>query len=240
MSTIIKRKPPVAGRVYHRALKRIEQSVFRMIVKMMYELTGVEQCMKASIASIPRAFRAIVSPDIAKEWNDPLAEEYTNYWREEGRPWFSRYLSYLRSKAGGSIHSTVVRNERTKSAQHLHGTPIKYIRPETTHYESPSSYLVFTNGLHHQIVKYSLHMKSDDKPVSTFVCSRTYAEADRQITAETFIYDAEITLTFLSNNQRTTISLPSFLSENLWRKQKQDEKYASYEEYYTKLISQTV
>jgi hypothetical protein len=54
------------------------------------------------------------------------------------------------------------------------------------------------------------------------------------------MYDVEMTITFLSNNHRTTISLPPFLSEDLWRKQKQDEKYTAYEEHYAKLIAQTV
>ena len=233
MLTKIKCKPRVAGSVRHRKPKRIEQSVFRMIVEMMYEITGAEQCIKASIASIPRAFRAIISPG--------MEEAHWHPQHEEGRPWFSRHLSQLRSKAGNFYgDKPFILNKKTKYAQSIHGTPITYIRPETTYYESPSSYLVFTNGLHHQIVKYSLHMKSDDKPVSTFVCCRIQEEANKQFTAETFTYDAEMTLTFLSNSHRTTISLPPFLSENLWRKQKQDEKYAAYEEYYAKLIAQTV
>lgn len=227
MSTI-KRKPPVAGRVRHLAPKRIEQSVFRMIVEMMYELTGVDQCMKASIAAIPHAFRAIVSPDVA---GAP--------WHEEGRPWLSRYLQQLRRSKDVFQSELIIYTPPAKKSP-LHGTPVICIRPETTHYESPSSQLVFTNGVHRQIVTYSLHMKSDDKPVSTFICCRIHHEAGVQTTAETFMYDVEMAITFLSNNHRTTISLPPFLSEDLWRKQKQDEKYIAYEEHYAKLIAQTV
>lgn len=206
---------------------RMEQCVFRMIVEMMYEITGAEQCREASIAAIPRAFRAIVSPDIA---GAP--------WHEEGRPWLSRHLQQLRRGAGSSINP-LVRNERTVAAKKLHGTPITYSRPDTTHYTCPPSCLVFTNGFHHQIVQYSLHMTSDDKPVSTFTCCRTYAEADKQITAERFTYDATMTLAFLSDHDRQshTIPLPPFLSEDLWRKQKQDEKYTSYEESYAVSIA---
>jgi hypothetical protein len=206
---------------------RMEQCVFRMIVEMMYEITGAEQCMEASIAAIPRAFRAIVSPDIE---GAP--------WHEEGRPWLSRHLQQLRRSAGSSIES-LVRNERTVAAKKLHGTPITYIRPETTPYTCPPTSIVFTNGFHHQIVQYSLHMSSDDKPVSTFTCCRTYAEADKQTTAERFTYDATMTITFLSDHDRqshTIIPLPPFLSEDLWRKQKQDEKYTAYEESYAKSI----
>jgi hypothetical protein len=206
---------------------RMEQCVFRMIVEMMYEIAGAEQCMEASIAAIPRAFRAIVSPDIE---GAP--------WHEEGRPWLSRHLQQLRCSAGGSIES-LVRNERTVAAKKLHGTPITYIRPDTTHYTCPPTSIVFTNGFHHQIVQYSLHMSSDDKPVSTFTCCRTYAEADKQTTAERFTYDATMTITFLSDHDRqshTIIPLPPFLSEDLWRKQKQDEKYTAYEESYAKSI----
>jgi hypothetical protein len=206
---------------------RMEQCVFRMIVEMMYEITGAEQCMEASIAAIPRAFRAIVSPDIE---GAP--------WHEEGRPWLSRHLQQLRRSAGSSIES-LVRNERTVAAKKLHGTPITYIRPETTHYTCPPTSIVFTNGFHHQIVQYSLHMSSDDNPVSTFTCCRTYAEADKQTTAERFTYDATMTITFLSDHDRqshTIIPLPPFLSEDLWRKQKQDEKYTAYEESYAKSI----
>ena len=205
---------------------RIEQCVFRMIVEMMYEITGAEQCREAIIAAIPRAFRAIVSPVME---GAP--------WHEEGRPWLSRHLQQLRRGAGSSINP-LVRNERTVAAKKLHGTPIKYIRPDTTHYTCPPSCLVFTNGFHHQIVQYSLHMSSDDKSVSTFTCCRTYAEADKQTTAERFTYDATMTIAFLSDHDRQshTIPLPPFLSEDLWRKQKQDEKYTAYEESYAKSI----
>ena len=206
---------------------RIEQCVFRMIVEMMYEITGAEQCREAIIAAIPRAFRAIVSPVME---GAP--------WHEEGRPWLSRHLQQLRRGAGSSI-SPLVRNERTVAAKKLHGTPITYSRPDTTHYTCPPSCLVFTNGFHHQIVQYSLHMSSDDKPVSTFTCCRTYAEADKQTTAERFAYDAEMMITFLSDHDRQshTIPLPPFLSEDLWRKQKQDEKYTAYEESYAASIA---
>ena len=233
MSSIvkIKRKPHVAGRVRHQTPKRIEQAVFRTIVEMMYEMTGAEQCIQASIAAIPHAFLKIVSPNV----------EEAPWPADNGRPWFSRHLSHLRSGAGSFYEDKpFILNKKTKYAQSIHGTPITYIRPETTHYDSPSSYLVFTNGLHHQIVKYSLHMKSDDKPVSTFICCRISHEAHTQFSAETFTYDAEMTLSFLSTSYCTTVSLPPFLSEDLWRKQKQDDKYAAYEEYYAKLISQTV
>jgi hypothetical protein len=227
----IKLKPPVAGRVRHRTPKRIEQSVFRMMVEMMYELEGAEQCMKASIAAIPRAFCAIVSPDAA---GAP--------WHEEGRPWLSRHLQQLRRRTDVLQSKLIIYTPPAKKSP-LHGTPVTCIRPETTYYESPSSYLVFTNRSRRQIVNYSLHMKSDDKPVSTFICCRVYHDADKQTTAETFTYDVEMTLTFLFNDSseyRTTVSLPPFVSEDLWRKQKQDEKYTAYEEHYANLISRTL